>query len=1138
MGEVKTIYPVFIVQYLRSGPGTQAVVQVKRYIRGEAANIPFNFPFGPVNVLNRFVVATHSMLGVRGTHPFMFWDPEYGLGGMRAKVYNDHRAVFTHARSTVFQNQDRQDYRTLFDPLENQTLREHQNKQTLITKNILGIHWDIDVCDYTSADASIVNLAHYRNLGEQGIRLDLDEFTVLLNQNDQVPLDMNMNPYIDTVMFRLAARIYKSLYVNQMNSVAVFTLMFQMQKTYGAHDATKVMGFQAHQVLDLVRPDRLSGMFLRVRLVKRPVSSANAEIMYIATAVTDYINKYLDHYEADTPDNHLGVRSVTINQLMYTKEGRFSPVIRAGPTVERLNDLISHSPDRLLRNQLKDFYNWMTPQRQLTSPKTRKNCFMMAIELCVKELPYENLAGDERVKTTKRVSARMKSLQLPEDCDVFTMMEKIGERNRPYLRGVKIFVRSISGAIVGTLMNAGIERKVDRHILVFAGHAFGVVPSAPTVLQRDSVLALPTPKPTDQGHTVGFLDIETTTTMNPYAIGLLVGPNMTNRSVTQFHGLQCVSLMMTYLSRQNLGDLVILYAHNAGRFDTPILMAFMPDDWVISKILEFGGSILSVTYFNQITGKSVCFRDSLPLIRGSLDELSRIYNVENPKLIGTVDHSLVTDESWYRQMELQPIREYLNNDVLALYQIVRAFRVWCSKVYSFDPVSCGILTGPSIAKNIFMWLYYDELEYPIYHLPFDQEEHIRTAYHGGDCSVMKRVHWFNTFPVGHPDYERLKYYDIVSMYPYEMVQFPLPYGDTIYETFDTLPPDWHGFVDIEFQGGNGVMNFFRMKHDSTGLVAPNVGTPQKVCVYSEELRFALEHIEFLQVDIRIIGGFGFKVGYFMRDITLRFYEMKCAAKTVSPAAYKAAKATLNSLYGHFGIRMWSKTLRLMKNKNEYADLLSTGHLVECFGDLAIVNDRLNAKIRSTAIAAAITSLAYITLFREKMMCYLAGHPVFYHDTDSIVTSMILPTGHNLGDWELEFGDIHEAVFVSRKIYALRNSEGDIVKIKGVSKGPYRERIDTETGPIFIDKTTGVGYCIKFEDIVQLLHPDKFITVKTFRVYGGRTRCMNRAGVVGERTEIKITGNMVSGNILENGDVVPLTIRFIHYQSNHLVCFLE
>jgi hypothetical protein len=673
-------------------------------------------------------------------------------------------------------------------------------------------------------------------------------------------------------------------------------------------------------------------------------------------------------------------------------------------------------------------------------------------------------------------------------------------------------------------MNPGVGCTVDKHMLVFAGHAFAVVPATSKPMEEEMTLVMNSPKPRDLGLTVGFWDMETTTTMNPYAIGLLVGPDIAEKTVRQFHGLHCVALMLRYLSHQNLGDKVVLYAHNSGKFDTPIMMAYVPDDWKLSGILEFGGTILSVTFMHTQTGKSVIFRDSLPLIRGSLDELSKIYNVENPKLTGTVNHDLVTNESWFDQMQIQPITAYLNNDVLALYQIVTAYRVWCLGEYSFDPVACGVMTAPSIAKNLFLWLYNDPINFPIYMLPSYIEEHIRTAYHGGDCGVMKRAHWFNTLPIGHEDYERLKYYDIVSMYPFAMVEHPLPYGKPEYQHFEELPDNWFGFVDIEFYGGNGYMNFFRMKHESTGLVAPDVHTPQKICVYSEELRFAIENIDFLQIHIHVFGGYKFKVGYFMRDITLRFYDLKIAAKQVSPAAYKAAKATLNSLYGHFGIRMWSRTLRLMKNKREYADLLSTGHLIESYGDLAVVNDRLNARVRSTAIAAAITALAYIMLFREKMMCFLAGHPVFYHDTDSLVTSMALPTGHKLGEWEEEFGDIHEAVFVARKIYALRNGEGDIVKIKGVSRGPYKQRIDTESGPIFIDKTTGEGHFIQFEDLVQLLHPNKVIRVKTFRVYGGRTRCMNRAGVEGRRTDIRITGDMNNGVILDNGDVIPLTVQ--------------
>lgn len=82
------------------------------------------------------------------------------------------------------------------------------------------------------------------------------------------------------------------------------------------------------------------------------------------------------------------------------------------------------------------------------------------------------------------------------------------------------------------------------------------------------------------------------------------------------------------------------------------------------------------------------------------------------------------------------------------------------------------ITVSSLALSIFRMKYYDSKNFPI-HIPNKNEDFfIRWAYYGGHTDTYK--------PYG----EDLYYYDINSLYPFVMKEFPMPGGD----------PVWHGNV--------------------------------------------------------------------------------------------------------------------------------------------------------------------------------------------------------------------------------------------------------------------------------------------------------------------------------------------------------
>lgn len=378
----------------------------------------------------------------------------------------------------------------------------------------------------------------------------------------------------------------------------------------------------------------------------------------------------------------------------------------------------------------------------------------------------------------------------------------------------------------------------------------------------------------------------------------------------------------------------------------------------------------------------------------------------------------------------------------------------------------------------------------------------------------------------------LYYYDVVSMYPWVMVNHELPYGDTYYEAasestkfLEGVPVGVRGFIRIRVTGGNSRYNMIRVNQKNIGLVAPFIKNPMTIIIYSAELDFIRKNNDIFGYEWEVLGWYHFKHARFLAGITEEFFALKTASKG-NPPVYRAAKERLNSIYGHFGIRMWSKQMVLVNRAMDFRTLVSSGHLIESSGSLAIVNRRIMPSIRSTAIAAAITSLAHVRLMENILVCLRADHKVFYCDTDSLITTAgpeiieeIQPIGLGLGEMEVEM-IASSGVFTARKIYALRGV-ADHIKIKGVSKGPYKTREDTPEGPIFRGK--GGDVYITMEDLEGLIH-GKAIQVEVFRVYGGKTRYIHREGVKGATVLIKITGRFTNGTVLENGEVIPVIIR--------------
>lgn len=228
------------------------------------------------------------------------------------------------------------------------------------------------------------------------------------------------------------------------------------------------------------------------------------------------------------------------------------------------------------------------------------------------------------------------------------------------------------------------------------------------------------------------------------------------------------------------------------------------------------------------------------------------------------------------------------------------------------------LTLSSLAMNIFRLGYYDDKASPIYILNHNQDSFIRKGYYGGHVDTY--------IPYG----ENLYYYDVNSLYPYVMKNYPMPCGkgfwvrDLVGVDLDSL----FGFIEAYVVCPSHITRpFLPYKTTQETILFP---TGKFVGVYfSEELKLA--------------RGLGYKIiplrGYVFEKESLLFdklvddtYNNRLEAKkTGNDAMAYIYKILMNSLYGRFGINP-EATETVICNKEKYEALLMSNDVDFIYGN--------------------------------------------------------------------------------------------------------------------------------------------------------------------------------------------------------------
>ena len=486
-------------------------------------------------------------------------------------------------------------------------------------------------------------------------------------------------------------------------------------------------------------------------------------------------------------------------------------------------------------------------------------------------------------------------------------------------------------------------------------------------------------------------------------------------------------LRISKIARLEQSTLTI-YFHNFSRFDGILLLKHLACHHKSYKLkpLMRNHRLYELAVYSD-NKMLFCFRDSLNLLPGKLSALGKnLCPGLGPK--GSIPYDEVRLENLVSMKK--SLLDYMKQDILLLGGVMQKAQEIYWKLYKIDIESK--ITLSSLALSIFRLKYNDVSNFPI-HIPNKNEDtFIRRSYYGGHTDTYK--------PYG----EDLYYYDVNSLYPFVMKEYPMPGG----------VPVWHG--NLEGKDLDSIFGFieayvvcpktikkpflpYRDNNNNT-LIFP---TGEFVGVYySEELKYARG----LGYTVIPISGYLFeRMESPFRDFVSSLFESRLEARiSGNESLAYVYKILMNSLYGRFGINPKSTTTEVC-DLHRYNDLIRHSEFI--FGEMLSENNYIVAyhsntekgldywkppKNSAVQLAAAITASARIYMYP-----YISREDCYYTDTDSVVLGQPLPiemiSSSVLGKFKLE-DRIRKGYFLAPKSYCYITIDGNnVLKYKGPAK---------------------------------------------------------------------------------------------------------
>lgn len=470
----------------------------------------------------------------------------------------------------------------------------------------------------------------------------------------------------------------------------------------------------------------------------------------------------------------------------------------------------------------------------------------------------------------------------------------------------------------------------------------------------------------------------------------------------------------------------IVYAHNGGGWDWLSLAQYLLGDGAkkrqtITVAMASSKMVtMTVAYDKQF---SVHFCDSLQLLRSNLNDLGLKFVGE-----GKAD----TGGLLPHKMEWGKMLAYQRQDTELLLKVLetslKLIREKVAKIKSFS------YTIGSTAMRVFRTI---GLKQNII-IPSDKKlkDFLRTAYTGGRVEVFRYGY-----------YPKITVYDVNSLYPFAMLQTPVPATDRVIAC--NRPESSLGFVGV-----------FRCTFNQRNRDVIPVLTVGGRGVYEGSGCFFSPELQLLR-EVDPSGEIRFHEGYKFLDTEIVFADYikklwNLRLEDLGGPLGLICKYLMNSLYGKMGQHSEREKLVVVRNVSELLKLGANCTAVD--EEYGVWKAQVDSPcgFEHVGIAGMITSFARVCLYRGMMA--FGFQNVVYCDTDSVHTigemnrSLV---GTDIGQYKKEFEG--EGVYAGKKLYALRDENGkEKIRAKGVSVG-------------------GINGCrLKFSDLQSLSEGGTFV----------------------------------------------------------------
>lgn len=561
------------------------------------------------------------------------------------------------------------------------------------------------------------------------------------------------------------------------------------------------------------------------------------------------------------------------------------------------------------------------------------------------------------------------------------------------------------------------------------------------------------------------LDIETKKNeygiMIPYCICMCIPTKIINNNYAK-SPLQKVSFYLSdYKNPEEMMEKAItflmqskyhkykIYVHNFSHFDGIFLLSKITS--LSNKVLPIfrNGKILVLKVHYGMGDKHyISFLDSFLILPSSLKKLASQFGVEQQKTIFPYlfankvelnykgecpkyeyfNTSEVTLEEYqlYKKQLIDGIWDlrketikYCIEDCIALHQIIFEFGVEILNIFQFDISRTPTL--PSLALSIYRSNFLDCRNMKIPLIIGQTYSDLVSGYLGGHVDVYYPITSSNS---------KVYHYDVNSLYPFVMKNFPMPTGNPTFFEGDIrqIEPKAFGFFYVKITAPKTIEAPILMTKHKNISISPTGSW--KGMYFSEELYNAEKYGYQFEVEY----GYTFeKNDLIFKNYIDHLYTLK---QNSSPkdSKYTISKLLMNSLYGRFGMSPFMEKHKVIhyhehdeylnKNIREIIDLNNGKEIISFLDD---TKTNLNISI---CIAMAITSYAIIHM---SQFLNLPGYKVYYTDTDSVFLDKPLPDymiSNELGKMKLE-GIYDEAIFIAPKVYGVKSENINYTKVKGL-----------------------------------------------------------------------------------------------------------